>query len=106
MQLRKKSTQVDAPIARAFERAPVDFRRSHDEGRVAIFDPDRPTLTPDDLLKEMGGMADPNAMNHKCPFCDREPMRWEIFSAHARECFLSYQALHPRNFAGASRKDS
>lgn len=53
--------------------------------RSMIFDPERPGVDPDQLLSEIkrqgGGMVDPRALNHNCPFCQKT-MSWDLFKAH------------------------
>ncbi len=102
----KRSTGIHAPVAEAFQKAPVDIRRDLAGGRVAVFDPDRASMGPNELLAEMGKNPDPRAMLHGCGGCGRIDMRWEVFSAHRDACWNAYQRLHPHNFAGATRKDS
>lgn len=91
---------IHAPTAVAY------FRNA---GRAMLFDPERPTVDPDQLLKELGGMTDPRLVNHNCPVCHRT-MRWELFTAHAEACmrrwFKTLDIIH-RKFPGAAvdRKD-
>ncbi len=99
----KRSAGIHAPVSRIFDKAPVDFQRDVDDHKIAVFDPDRPSLGPNELLAEAGGMLDPRTMNHCCPLCKRV-MRWEIFSAHLNDCCTDHQKMNRRNFAGATRK--
>ncbi len=102
----KRSAGIHAPVGQGFEKAPVAFQRGLDDHSIAIFDPDRPSMGPNELLAELGDKPDPYSMLHGCPLCNREPMHYMVFSAHKWDCFLEYQQLHPRNFAGATRKDA
>lgn len=55
----------------------------------ALFDPDRPTENADDLRNRMRGQHNnPHAMLHQCPSCERPPMAWSLFQAHALPCYI------------------
>ena len=58
-----------------------------------LFDPERPQLDPNDLLREFGGkVTDPRSINYNCPLC-YQTMRYDLFVAHARPCFKRYGSL-------------
>lgn len=101
----KRSAAIHVPLAQAFQKAPVEFRHDVADGKVAVFDPERPSLGPNELLAEAGGMLDPSTMNHGCPYC-KTVMRWSIFNSHMPECRREFHSLHPKNFPGATRKDA
>lgn len=77
--------------------------------RNMLYDPERPAVDADQLMRELGGMLDPRLVNHNCPVCHKT-MRWELFVAHAEPCmrrwFKTLDVMH-RSFPGAAleRKD-
>ena len=88
----RRSTTVSAPAFR-----PENF---------IVFDPDQPQKDPNDLAAAMGGLTDPNEMQHNCPGCHRT-MEWELFKAHALPCYKQWRKVAPgwrrhRNFRGAT----
>ena len=91
-------------------RAASAFFTANARGEMAVFDPDRPHVGPNELYAEMGGTTDPRLMNHNCPFC-RRTMAWDLFVAHMKRskegpgCFERwYKTVDPtfRRFTGAS----
>lgn len=71
---------------------------------VPIFDPERPRVDPNKLLRALGGkLTDPRKVSHNCPLCN-ETMRWELFEAHAPACIQRWgKTVDPihRRYAGA-----
>jgi hypothetical protein len=70
-----------------------------------LFDPERPNLTPDQLLKERGGrMTDRAGDLHNCPFCHTS-MALDLFRIHLEPClrrnYSTIDVTH-RRFSGAN----
>ena len=62
-------------------------------GEPVLFDPERPQLDPNALLRERGGrITDPASVNWNCPLCYKT-MSYDLFVAHARGCFRRYGSL-------------
>lgn len=102
-----RNVSIFAPTAVAFFDAKV-------RADAFLFDPDRPHVGPNQLLKEMGNMIDPRQMSHHCPFCDKT-MSWELFGAHMKRskegpgCFQRWfntMDVTHRKFSGASIGDA
>lgn len=72
--------------------------------RATLFDPERPDEDPNDLANRLGGVVDPNQVNHNCGMCHKT-MRWPLFVAHMKDCmrrnFHTMDPLH-RRYAGAT----
>lgn len=97
--MERRDVLIQAPAAKAFLR--------FDRENAFLHDPDEPSIDPNELLRQLGSMTDPNAVNHNCPFC-HETMSWPLFQAHAETCFRKwYKMLDPskRRFAGAKLED-
>lgn len=62
--------------------------------RGMLYDPDRPQLDPNDLLRELGRVIDPDSMNHNCPFCGKT-MSWQLFIAHLVPCVTKWDKPRP-----------
>lgn len=106
-----RSTVIDVPLIRGNVRAPSPFRDELPEGSFAmtaqnmfLHDPARPMKDPNELLAELGGRLTSSGVNHNCPCCNNT-MTWELFAAHARDCFRrSFHTLPSgfRVFTGAT----
>ena len=58
-----------------------------------LLDPEKPLANPNELLKlRRGRIADPRAINHNCPCCNRT-MAWELFRAHALPCYRKWRKV-------------
>lgn len=100
-----RSALIRAPMAVAFQRAPVEYRSDNH----VLFDPEKPRKSAEDIAREMGGrLTDPYAVNHNCPFCNRT-LAWDLFRAHMQPCmrrwFNTVDITH-RRFAGASTEET
>lgn len=78
---------------------------------AALFDPDRPKEDADELRNRMKGQhRNPNAMVHQCPSCERPPMSWTLFQAHALPCYIKHRKvvldITKRKFAGGGPDDA
>lgn len=109
----RKDVNIYAVPARAGVRAPFPFS-ARGLGEAVLFDPERPTVGPNELLKEQGGMVDPRFINHNCPFCHKT-MSWALFGAHMKDtkegpgCFRRWfhtMDVTKRRFPGASIGDN
>lgn len=73
--------------------------------RAMLYDPERPKVDPNELLKELGGrMTDPRRVNHNCPWCHKT-LAWELFVAHLVPCVTKWykvQDVTNRRFTGAT----
>ena len=71
-----------------------------------LLDPDQPKKDANQLAAELGGLTNPNEVQHNCPGCNKS-YEWEIFVAHALPCYRKWWRVaagwrRHRSFAGAS----
>ena len=99
----RRDALISPPMARANVRAPKPNEAPEkisiqNPRHVVMFDPERPNVTADDLLKELGGkMTDPSAMNHNCPFCHKT-LQWALFNVHLEPCLNRWRSLYRKQF--------
>lgn len=94
-----RSTLVNAATAGAKQ---VAFH----PGNFMLFDPEQPHKDANQLAAELGGLTDPNEVQHNCPGCNKS-FEWEIFKAHALPCYRKWWKVAAgwrkhRSFKGAT----
>lgn len=74
--IERKDVRIQAVVARMGVRAP---RMTDIVKDSVLFDPERPHMGPNELLKEIGD--DPTLLKFNCPFCHKD-MTYALFVAH------------------------